>query len=324
MMGMTNLAPLTWHTFWTTWRTAWWWDAAILIATADYLAGLLRLRRRGEHWPWPRLAFFLTGVAVLVISLNTAIDVYAHPLFWIHMIQHLLLIMVIPVLLVAGQPLRLAVTLSGEQSLIARLVRSPAGLLGHPVMAGALYTVVIVGTHLTSFMQLMLTHPVVHQGEKVLYLVSGLLLFWPLVGNEQVRSRVPYFLRLAVLFMAMTVDTFVGLILMLTGSEPFPGYIAMHQSWEPAPISDLHYGGAIMWCGGDALMFLICLVIGAQWITDPNRRDQLGSWLEGVRRAELTGHGETTALDQISDVDNDERARRAYNDLLERLNRAGE
>jgi putative membrane protein len=323
MPEMMKVAPLTWHTFFTTWQIAWWWDLAIGVSAIAYLAGVLALRARRQPWTGVRTVLFGCGLAVLVVTVNSAVNRYAHPLFWMHMVQHLLLIMVVPALLVAGQPLRLATSVLGDQGRLARLVRSRAGVIAHPLVAAAVYTVVIVGTHLTSFMQLMLTHPEVHEAEKVLYLASGWLLLWPLIGHEPVRHAVAYPLRLGVLFMAMSVDTFVGLILMLTGSQPFPGYIAMHQSWEPAPIVDLHYGGALMWCGGDAIMFLICLAIALQWIFDNQRRDQLGSWLDTVRRSALAGPQPTTAdtdaLASAGDLDADDRARRAYNAMLARL-----
>jgi putative copper resistance protein D len=305
------------------WHAAWWWNLAIAAGAAAYGVGVARLRRTGG-WPWPRTAAFLVGSGVLAVTVNSGIDVYAHPLFWVHMVQHLLLIMVVPPLLVAGQPLRLAMAVQGAHGWVARLVHGRLGLLAHPIIGCALYTVVIVGTHLSGFMQSMLTHHGVHEAEKILYLAAGCLLFWPLIAHEPVRWRVPYALRIAVLLLAMTVDTFVGLVLMLTDKEPFPAYNAMHRSWEPLPVSDLHGGGAIMWCGGDAIMFVLCLAIAAQWILDRGRRDQLGGWLDAVRRGALAAHGATVAearaLDRAADLDSDDTARVTYNAMLARLN----
>ncbi|HEX6472786.1 MAG TPA: cytochrome c oxidase assembly protein [Streptosporangiaceae bacterium] len=310
-------APLTWHTLLTTWRPAIGWDVVILGACAGYLV----LVRRTRGWPGSRTAAFLTGLAALAITLNSSIAVYAHPLFWVHMIEHLLLIMVVPVLLIAGQPLRLA----GRRA--RRFLRSPPVAVATSVPAGfAGYTAVITGTHLTSFMQAMLTHPWIHQLEIVLYLAGGLLFFLPLIAHEPLRWTVPYPLRMGILMLAMSVDTFVGLTLMLTTSEPWPGYATMRRSWQPTPLADLHGGGAIMWVGGDALMFVLILVIAFAWATDHDRRDSLGGWLDAARAGALAGTGgdpgartggaPAEALLGSTDIDTDASALDAYNRLL--------
>jgi putative copper resistance protein D len=321
---MEMLAPLGWHTLLTTWRPVLGWNLVILAALAAYLYAA---RRAGE-WPRGRTAFFCAGLVVLEISVGSAVGVYAHPLFWMHMVQHLLLIMVVPILLIAGQPLRLAVSAFGDRA--ERVVRSrPAGLLTSVPVAFAVYAATIVGTHLTSFMQVMLTHPPVHLLEQILYLVSGLLLFTPLIAHEPVRWPLAYPLRVGVLAMAMAVDTFVGVVLMMTARPPFPGYVAMHQPWEPSPLQDLHGGGAIMWVGGDALMFVLMLAVALEWARDRSGRDSLGGWLDGVRANALAGIGEGADPDGVrlrrsTDVDNDAAALDAYNAMLAKLSRQPE
>ena len=83
---------------------------------------------------------FLSGLGVLVVAVNSAIGVYAHPLFWMHMVQHLLLIMVVPVLLIYGQPLRLAARLIGERAVMFSRSRA-AGVITSVPVGFALYTV---------------------------------------------------------------------------------------------------------------------------------------------------------------------------------------
>jgi cytochrome c oxidase assembly factor CtaG len=307
--------PLGWHTLTTTWQWATGWDIAILTACAAYLLAV----RRAPGWPASRTIAFLVGLAVLAITLNSGIAVYAHPLFWVHMVEHLLLIMVVPVLLTAGRPLRLA----GPR--LRPMLRSrPFAAATCAPVGFVVYTAVIAGTHLTSFMQLMLTHPWAHQLENVLYLAGGLLFFLPLIGHEPLRWTLPYPLRIAVLFLAMTVDTFVGLALMLTTNEPWPGYTAMHRAWEPTPLQDLHAGGAIMWAGGDALMFILILITALAWMTDSERRDSMGRWLDTARATTLatTGRrGDQAVAEPLhtSSIDTDQAALDAYNTMLARL-----
>ena len=83
----------------------------------------------------------------------------------------------------------------------------------------ALYAGVIIGTHLTGFMNLVLANETAHDGEHVLYLVAGYLYFLPLIGREPIRWKVSYPSRIFLLFLAMPVDAFTGLAL---GSERQP------------------------------------------------------------------------------------------------------
>ena len=77
-----------------------------VVAGGLYLWGVLRVRRRHPARPWPlwRTALFLGGLAVVVIATESGIGSYDDVLFWDHMVQHLLLLMVAPPMLVVGQP----------------------------------------------------------------------------------------------------------------------------------------------------------------------------------------------------------------------------
>jgi cytochrome c oxidase assembly factor CtaG len=154
----------------------------------------------------------------------------------------------------------------------------------------------------------------VHGVEQALCLVSGYPLLLPLVGGEPVRQPVSYLLRLAVLFIAMVVDAVVGVVLMMTAYEPFPGYLAQHRTWGPDPLTDLHWGGAAMWVGGDGLMMLIGVLVIGRWIADAGR-DDTGPWLDAARRRALADSG--VDLDETEDLDSDA-ALAAYNAMLAR------
>ena len=328
-----TLAPLTWHTALTTWQLALVPDVLAAIAAAVYLAGVVRARRCGG-WPWRRTGSFLAGLAVLVIGLNSSIEVYSDVLFWVHMILHLMLIMAVPVLVVAGHPLTLwkaadAPLLSGRlPRQVDGAVRWVADAVTFPLVALALYAAVLVGTHLTSFMQVMLTHMWVHHAEHVIYLAAGYLYFVTLLGSEPVRWRLSYPLRLFLLFLGMGVDTLVGLILIQTPTEPWPAYAAVHRTWGPGLVEDIHWGGAVMWIGGDGLMIVVMFVVMFGWLASPAAKAGPGSWLEGVRRATLAGsdHGQPAAapISGSADVDEDSAALDAYNSMLARLSRGSD
>jgi putative copper resistance protein D len=305
----------------TTWTSAPLFDVLAVLAVAGYLTALLRRFRGTEPgWPWRATASWLAGVVVLLLSVHSSIEVYGHALLWVHMIQHLLLIMVVPVLLIWGQPIRLA----GRQAPSGRLAR----WLTFPVLTLGLYTAVLVITHLTGFPEAMATQPAVHQVEQVLYLTSGYLLFLPLAGAEASPWSIPHIVRFALLGLAMGADTLVGVALMLTGHPLAPSTALMRPGWGPSLLEDQNSSGAIMWVGGDGLMMLLMLAVVAQWSAIGSRA-RLGDWLESARRQSLAGIGSASGsadptadhhtVGASPDIDDDEAARQAYNRMLAAL-----
>jgi putative copper resistance protein D len=181
-------------------------------------------------------------------------------------------------------------------------------------------------------MQQMLTHMWLHDLEIVLYLVSGYLYFLPVLTHEPIRRVLSYPLRVFLLLLGMSADTVVGVLLMMSSSEPFPAYAAQNRTWGPGLLADIHAGGGIMWVIGDGLMFAITVLVVAQWMGDAEHRDDTGRWLESARRSSLanlgvdlsdepaagsTVDGKTEAASD--DIDNDDEALAAYNRMLARL-----
>jgi putative copper resistance protein D len=209
------------------------------------------------------------------------------------------------------------------------------------------YTATIVGTHLTGLMNVIMSNAAVRDGEHVLYLVVGCLFFLPLVGGEPFRRQVAYPARLLVLFLTMPVDTFTGLILGYSNT-PMSG-MGPRPSWAPNAISDLHSGGAVMWIGGDAIMFAVMMLVFLAWSRD-GVATSTGGWLEAARQSSFAGLTGTTSpadpVGQTADattnaasaeggagdagldprdggtIDDDEHLA-AYNEFLARINAAG-
>ncbi len=320
------LPPLDWHTFFTDWHVAVGWDVVMVLALAAYGFGLSRARRHGRPLGALRIASFVSAVVVLAVTMNSAVEGYSMSLFWDHMVEHLLLIMVVPALLVAGHPLTVLVraTSGRTRERLESLLRSrPVSLPTHPVIGLAIYSATIVGTHLTGFMSAMMAHPWLMPAEQVLYLVAGSLMLVCLMASEPLRWRPPHLLRIAVLLIAMVPDTLVGIVLMQASWVMFPG-MTTSAAWAPSPLRDQQEGGGIMWVGGDGLMMLFAVAIILAWIASPNRDATAGAWLERVRRQRFTdiagGNEALGAASEESDVDEDDAYLEAYNRMLKRLN----
>jgi len=335
-----------WQAVLTHWEFAPVVTVAVVVAAAAYLWGVWRVARRhpARPWPWWRTALFLGGLAVVVLATEAGIGVYDNVLFWDHMVQHLMLLMVAPPMLVAAQPVTLLLHASRNpvHTWAKRAVRSRiAAFLTWPAFGLAAYAATIVGTHLTGLTHEILINQTLHNAEHVLYLVVGYLFFLPLLGHEPIRWRLSYPMRLLILVLAMPIDTFTGLILGYAGR----GYVVTvgpRPPGSPGPVQDVHWAGAAMWVGGDAIMFAYMMIVVWMWARD-ERADSLGlGWLEAARRSrfeELVGGqparaavagagtesqpdaaGEPRTVASHGGIDDDEHLA-AYNAYLAQLNR---
>lgn len=328
MPGMAStLPPLRWSSFLDQWHVRPWWLLFSVLSLTGYLAAVALARRRSAGCVHPaRVASFVAGIGILLFTVSSAVDIYARALFWDHMIEHLLLIMVVPALLVIGHPItvvRAAATQSGAEAVDAFGRSWPVSILAHPLVAFCLYAVVIVATHLTGFMDAMSTRPWVMGAEQWLYLTTGYVYLLALLGSEPVRARLPYLGRVGLLLLGMVPDTVVGIVLMQTTSDVFPRMEGGHPPWAPAPVEDVHIGGALMWVGGDGLMMLFGVAVTIAMITHPRSPMVIGQRLEQIRRRTLAEHvalgGRTVTIPEEVDVDEDEAILEAYNQMLARM-----
>jgi cytochrome c oxidase assembly factor CtaG len=335
------LRPFGWQAVISVWQFAPVVTGFVAASAGLYLWGLRRVARRHRSRPWPtwRAGMFLGGLAVVVLATESGIGAYDDVLFWDHMVQHLMLIMVAPALLIAGQPVTLLLHASRNplHTWVKRALRSPvASFLTWPVFGFAAYAGAVVGAHLTGLANLVESNQSVHDAEHAAFLIVGYLFFLPVLGHEPIRWRLSYPVRFIILVLAMPVDTFTGLILGY-GNAGTPGVPTARPSWAPAPVQDLHLGGAVMWIGGDCIMFGLMMLVFLMWSRDERAATAGFGWLEAARRASLasmvTAHREpgrtgaaaapdpAEAFSRGGGIDDDEHLA-AYNAFLARLNRA--
>ncbi|HVX19893.1 MAG TPA: cytochrome c oxidase assembly protein [Acidimicrobiales bacterium] len=249
----------------------------ILGALALYVWGVVRNNRLHPRHRWSagKTTAFVGGLAVTAVAIFSFIGVYDGVLFWDHMVQHLLLIMVAAALFAVGSPLDLLfrATTGTAHRWVVRGLRSPvATFFGHPVTAFVIYAVVIPVTHLTVFYDYTLQHEPVHNAEHLVFLGVGYLFWRQIFGSDPNRYRMHPGMKMLYLFLAVPIDTFVGLSLDNETHEIFSAYTTMHRTWGPSLVLDLHVGGVIMWVGGDTLMMLALVPVALQWLHMDERR----------------------------------------------------
>jgi putative membrane protein len=321
-----SLPTLDWHSFLTTWELRPGWLAFCAVLLLAYGFGRHAAVRRGNPRVGEvRVACFVLGVVALAVCMSSAVDAYAMSLFWMHMIEHLTLITVVPALLVLGHPLTVLRNAGGpewQRVFDAAMHSLPVSILTHPLVGLVAYGAVVFYTHLTPFMDRMATDPDLMVVEQIAYLGSGYWLLLGAIGEEPIRWRTAYLLRLVLLTMAMIPDTLVGIVLLQTPDNPFPTYMAMRPSWASSPMHDLDVGGSLMWAVGDGLMMCMAVGLVTSLLTGATRDRFLGDWLEGVRTSTLVDHVGRSGVElnrPKGPLDEDDDALAAYNEMLARM-----
>ena len=259
----------------------WRFEPVVLVAVAITAIGWLLMRRRvarahPAHPPsrW-RNAAFLGGLATLVVALTSPIEAYEGQLFSVHMLQHMLLELVAAPLLLLGAPATLALRAASpsvRRGLLAILHSRVVAVISFPLLAWVLFAAVNWGWHFSSLYNQALEISWLHDLQHLTFLGAALLFWWPVVGADPSRWRLPHPVRLFYLFLAMPQNSFLGIALMSAPVSLYPHYQTIVRNWGPTPIVDQNIGGMLMWVGGDVVFLLAMGLVVAAWVRAEDRR----------------------------------------------------
>jgi putative membrane protein len=255
------------------WQLVWSVDVGAAAAATAYLWAARRVHGR---WPLHRTLSFAAGLGCAVVALQSGIDAYDDQLLSVHMVQHMLLLMVVPALLIGGQPLLLALRAlpPRRRRALARTVQRARPYLG-PGPSLALFTAVIVLTHVSSFYDATLRHSALHDLEHVLYVTAGVLIWWQILGVDPVRShRLGGLARLGYMMAAMVPMSLVGAYLNRHTALVYPSYGPAGRALGISALDDQALAGAIMWVLGDVIMVVVGLCAALAALVDEERRQQ--------------------------------------------------
>jgi cytochrome c oxidase assembly factor CtaG len=243
--------------------------------TGLYVVGVAALRRRGDRWPLGRtLAFVVAGMGGFFFATSSGLAAYDTTLLSVHMVQHMVLSMWVPLFLALGAPVTLALrTLPGRPRrwLLAVLHSRVARVLAFPPLALALYVISPWALYYSSWYDASLSSAFVHEMMHVHLVVVGTLFFWPLMGIDPVPGRVGYPFRLLIVFLTLPFHAFLGVTIMgqdeLIGGEH---YLALREGpmgeWLPSAAADQELAGGILWASGDLIGLVFFGVLFTQWV----------------------------------------------------------
>ncbi|WP_241238355.1 cytochrome c oxidase assembly protein [Nocardioides pantholopis] len=269
------LPRFTLESFFSEWSLAPFSFVVTVWVAGLYLLGVAQMRRRGDHWPIGRtIAFVVVGMGSFYVATASGLGAYDTTLLSVHMVQHMVLSMLVPLALALGAPVTLALrTLPGtpRRWLLAVVHSRLARVLSFPPLAFVLYVISPWALYFTGWYDASLASTYVHEMMHLHLVLVGALFFWPLMGVDPVPGRVGYPARMLLVALTLPFHAFLGVTIMgqeeLIGAEHYQelreGPMA---SWLPPAIDDQHLAGGILWGSGDLIALAFFGVLFVQWV----------------------------------------------------------
>ncbi len=248
---------------------------AIASAIVVYLRWVRRLRRRGDAWPWHRTAWWLTGLVILAWVTQGAPAVYGLVSFSGHMVEHMFLVMVVPVPLALGAPVTLALRAlpsrddgsRGPREWLRAFIESwPLQFLANPIVAAVNFAGSMFVFYYTGVFDWVLHNHVGHIWMALHFVAVGYFFANALVGVDPGPRRPSYPMRMVLLFATMAFHAFFGISLMSSTALLVPRWFGlMGRTWNADALLDQQVGGELAWGIGEIPVVLLAVAVAMAW-----------------------------------------------------------
>ncbi len=274
-----------------------------IVGTLLYLGAVVRLRSTGVGWPWWRTLSWIAGTASLFAVTGTWLNGYSMVLFSVHMVQHMVLAMITPLLLLLGAPVTLALrTLPRGQgvagtprALLLDALHSRVGrFLSSPMFTVPLFVASLYGLYFTPIFDLLMSNPAGHQFMLAHFVVSGLLFFGPIVAQDPWPRKHGHPARILELVVPVPFHAFFGVAVMIASTLLVQTFADPPAAWGIDPVGDQTVAGGIAWSFGELPTVLVLAVVFFSWARSEERR---GRTIE--RAAERTDDAELAAYNAM-------------------------
>jgi len=258
----------------TTDINVWRFDASILLGmlalVGAYSYGVIYLRKRGlwgEEIAGRHVFFFALGVLVLFLALASPIDHIGEKyLFSVHMVQHILIGMVAPPLILLGIPRWMMQTV-----LDFFRIRSLVKFVTHPVLAFVAFNVALIAWHLPALYEAALRNPVVHVVEHICFIGTGFLSWYPVIDPAGQHARFHALAKVLYLFLFVIPNGVLGAAFSFAPQPIYTTYAEAPRLWGSTVMGDQAVAGGIMWVPGWAVYFVALSIVFAVWMQHEDR-----------------------------------------------------
>ena len=253
----------------TTWSLAdWSFEPGVvfgLIAlTCGYWIGLRRTRPRSlwdQHFVSTKeVAFFASGVLLLAVALVSPLDTLSDTMFSAHMLQHMLLLYIVPPCLLVGVPSWLV-----GPALEWRGLKRGLRFLTNPIVAIAIFNGALVIWHLPVTWDAALVDNNIHALEHVTFLGAGIVAWWPVFSPSADMPRLSYPGQMLYLFVQSLVPAVIGAFVTFSGTVIYPVYGIAPKYWGLTPLVDQQIAGLLMKLLGTIFLWVLVTIRFFQW-----------------------------------------------------------
>lgn len=290
--------------FITEWKFDLLWMLVAFFGVVLYLVGVWRLHKRGDKWPIGRTVAWLLGLILLFYTTNGALNLYERYVFSIHMLGHMMLTMLIPLILVLGAPVTLMLRVLpkrkdgswGGREWVLWAIHTPySKVITHPIVAAVIFSGSLWMFYFTPMLEWAMRTHIGHQWMILHFLISGYLFCLTMIGIDPIPMRYGYPMRLVILFATMTSHAFFGVTIMsMTGMLVPEWFGAMGREWGWEPLLDQSNGGSIAWGIGELPTLALAVVVAIQWMKNDDKVQRRED-----RAADRSGEAELKAYNEM-------------------------
>lgn len=251
-----------------------------VLAVVLYGYAVLRLRRRGDAWPAGRTVLFTVGVLTIALVMCTRLNDYGMVMFSVHMVQHMVISMLSPILLLLGAPVTLALRAlpvarrgtKGPRELLLMLLHSRyMKVVTHPAFTIPLFIASLYALYFTPLFDYLMGSTTGHLAMMAHFLAVGLFFFWPIMGIDPGPHRPGYVMRMLELFAGMPFHAFFGIALMMASQPMVEVYKNPPASLGIDALSDQNAAGGIAWAFSEIPSVLVLVALVFQWYRSEQR-----------------------------------------------------
>ncbi|MCS0635697.1 cytochrome c oxidase assembly protein [Streptomyces sp. LP05-1] len=252
-----------------------------VLALVLYGWGVVRLLRRGDAWPAGRTVFFAVGVLSVALVMCTKLNDYGMVMFSVHMVQHMVISMVSPILVLLGAPVTLALRAlpvasrrgaKGPRELLLALLHSRyMRVITHPAFTIPMFIASLYGLYFTPLFDTLMGSKAGHIAMMVHFLAVGLVFFWPIMGVDPGPHRPGYVMRMLELFAGMPFHAFFGIALMMASQPMIKVYDSPPASLGIEALADQTAAGGIAWGFSEIPSVLVLIALVYQWYRSEQR-----------------------------------------------------